>query len=492
MSEYKNKLEVSRINKVNLKLLWGVSIALGIEQVVLSGNSGMKPALITIMAAVIGTIIYVIPISSLVKGLLICLVPFYICMYLNYLYNGSTVFFITFLGGLAMCTLYFKDKLVAIYAAIMNISLIIFFNLSPNHMLGKEASAVQFIKILFVIDAIVAILYLLTKWGNELVASILDNEKHTQQLLEKLQCAVSQIEKSTKVLSSGISDCNENIDTTFDASKSIYYAVDEIAKGTSIEANNAANISVAAQKAVAIVKETNDMSHEMNEGINEVNAIIKEGLNEIKNMTDQMDIASNAMKSAYSTVDELQNSISKINESLDSIVEISEQTNLLSLNASIEAARAGEAGRGFSVVSAEVQKLAEASREAVKEISEIISIINQKSNETHKVVEDGNIAIKSGKDTVEKVCYNFDKVDESFNEINNNMTKEGLLIDRIHNVFLDIENHITEVTGIAEQNAASTEEISAEVKEQSNNISNIKQVISDLDKLCKELKKVEL
>lgn len=492
MEYSKNKFETSRINKVNFRILLGVCIVLGIEQLALYRAGGIKVVSIITALAVVGTIVYFCPINSSVKGVIICLLPLYMCMYLDYMFKGSTIMILTFLGGFAMSTLYFKDKIVIIYAIIMNISLMIFFIISPKGMLGGKAPIDQFIQILFVIDAIVVILYFLTKWGEELVNSVVEKEKSTAELLEKLQSTMSQIEKSTKVLSGGISNCNENINITANSSKNISNAVEEIARGAGGQADNASNISVAAKNAVKVVMETSNMSDEMNKNIDEVNVVVKDGLGEMRNMLEQMNTVSRAMKSAYSTVDELKANISKINESLNLIVGISEQTNLLSLNASIEAARAGEAGKGFAVVASEVQKLADASGNAVKEISEIISTINQKSDETFKVVEEGNVAIKSGKDNVEKVCGNFEKVDKAFDKISSVMVKERELIEKIHSTFSAIENQITEVASVSQENAASTEEISAEVEEQSSKISNIKLSISELDKLCKDLEQLKL
>lgn len=69
--------------------------------------------------------------------------------------------------------------------------------------------------------------------------------------------------------------------------------------------------------------------------------------------------------------------VEKINELADSIMEITEQTNLLSLNASIEAARAGESGRGFAVVAGEIGQLAEQSKNTALRIQQIVEASNQ-------------------------------------------------------------------------------------------------------------------
>lgn len=69
--------------------------------------------------------------------------------------------------------------------------------------------------------------------------------------------------------------------------------------------------------------------------------------------------------------------VAKINELTGAIVEISDQTSLLSLNASIEAARAGDAGRGFAVVAQEISKLAQRSLETINDIHAIIGEVNQ-------------------------------------------------------------------------------------------------------------------
>ena len=80
------------------------------------------------------------------------------------------------------------------------------------------------------------------------------------------------------------------------------------------------------------------------------------------------------------TVDQLQKGLKGIQNISKFIVEVAEQSNLLGLNAAIEAARAGESGRGFSVVAEEIRKLAQRSRDSVKQINEALAVITNDSN----------------------------------------------------------------------------------------------------------------
>lgn len=93
---------------------------------------------------------------------------------------------------------------------------------------------------------------------------------------------------------------------------------------------------------------------------------------------------------------DLAESTRRINRVVQVIEEIAEKTNLLSLNAAIEAARSGEAGKGFAVVADEVSKLADRTRQAIREISDTVNRIKDNSEQTLLTVQDGHEQARRG------------------------------------------------------------------------------------------------
>ena len=152
-------------------------------------------------------------------------------------------------------------------------------------------------------------------------------------------------------------------------------AVEELTVSMKQVSNNAEASAEAARRALDAAEQGNRAVRDTLEGMQRIRSSVQATAKKIKSLGDRS---------------------LEISEIINVINDITEQTNLLALNAAIEAARAGEAGRGFAVVADEVRKLAEHSRAATKDIAALIKAIQAETNEAVVVMEEGTKEVEVG------------------------------------------------------------------------------------------------
>lgn len=184
---------------------------------------------------------------------------------------------------------------------------------------------------------------------------------------------------------------------------------------------------------------------------NQVSNESQQGAMVVAQARDGMTILSSEIETISNIISSLATQSDSIGSILDTIRSISEQTNLLALNAAIEAARAGEQGRGFAVVADEVRNLASRSAASANEIQDMINALQ---NQSTKAVE----AMLKGRDHGLEVVTQADKANDALEKI----------ISHI-NLISDSSTHV----------ATSTEEQSCVVSEINNNIENINILTSE-------------
>ncbi len=203
----------------------------------------------------------------------------------------------------------------------------------------------------------------------------------------------------------------------------------------------------------ALIKMENDSLSQMNiknkdleDSISAMGKTIS-GITEIYNSSIQGKNSFNLAEKSMESILDISKRISKL---VTVITEISDQTNLLSLNASIEAARAGEAGKGFEVVAKEISALASKTQQNVRDIKSLIQSVNETVQEGNGNVSNSLLQFQNILKGMEKINTKAIENIERLNGESQSIAKQAEVMQFVSGISRDIENSVVNQKNFAE------------------------------------------
>nr|WP_232371454.1 methyl-accepting chemotaxis protein [Leptospira ainazelensis] len=160
---------------------------------------------------------------------------------------------------------------------------------------------------------------------------------------------------------------------------------------------------------------------------------------------------------ATKAIDEIREMAKQINSITVLITEISDQTNLLSLNAAIEAARAGEAGKGFAVVAEEISKLADRSVSSVRDIERLVS-------NTHEAVDKGSNNVNTVVTFLLELIENTNRYQQEVVDLVNNVKENTIRIDQITETIVKVSSESLQIETATKEQKLSTDQIAETIQ----------------------------
>jgi len=227
---------------------------------------------------------------------------------------------------------------------------------------------------------------------------------------------------------------------------------------------------VAAQKQVKQLKEAEESVQLMAKSIQEVDAsanqatevgrrtqaATEQGAQAVRNSIAGMDGIREQIQDTAKRIKRLGESSQEIGEIVDLISDITEQTNVLALNAAIQAASAGEAGRGFSVVAEEVQRLAERSGEATKQIGALVKTIQSDTYDAVAAMEKSTVGVVEGAKLSDVAGQSLKEIEQVSNELTRLINSISVSTQVQTDMASEVSDAVKDVMNITEQTTAGT------------------------------------
>lgn len=209
-------------------------------------------------------------------------------------------------------------------------------------------------------------------------------------------------------------------------------------------------------------------------------------------MREQLRITSEnraAMSEVEQTVNELEASAQRIATMTEHVAQIAKQTTLLSLNASIEAARAGDAGKGFAVVAGEVNKLADQSDSAAREIFATVNEIAAAMTRVKGSVEQSLGLFRRQEEASATTEQSFAAISSQVRRISGSVGKLSQDMEGSRRLSMQVQAAIENISAVTEQSAAGSEEITASTDEQKRSFEEIGGKVKELLQVREEMQR---
>ena len=306
-------------------------------------------------------------------------------------------------------------------------------------------------------------------------------------MISNMKVLLNKVDNISVLVQSSSEDVSQTSEMLVASSDEIRNAMSEIETGTSSQAEEA-------ERCLEQMAGLSDKINTLTTSTSAIESISHDTKDYVKQGIDIIDRLSKRSRDTKDVTEAVIDGISKLNDeskTIETIVEvissISDQTSLLSLNASIEAARAGDSGKGFAVVADEIRKLAEESMQAVGRISDIITRINTQTEVTVETAKRAEQIVGAQQDALVTTISLFNNINRHVEDLAGNLDDIMKGIELMSAAKDQTLSAIKSISDVSDRSASSTLEVSATIVNQLDAVKNLNGNAETLNNNSKDL-----
>lgn len=314
-----------------------------------------------------------------------------------------------------------------------------------------------------------------------LAATATNMIRKNKNLVVKLAATAQQLESSAQ-------DVNEASVDISNYSGDITMVIDEISDGMTKQADHAQECVIKTNTLSERIQDISAVVERVEAQVDKTEEMIRQGTEIVNVLSGRAQETSDITARVSSTIEALRKESETINGFVETISSISQQTNLLSLNASIEAARAGEAGRGFAVVAEEIRKLADDSNSAAEEIRNKVSNISLQTISSVNSAKEAGDMVALQAEAVEQVIQVFQNMSEEMQELVAGLKEIADTTEAADNERNGTMEAVENISAIIEQTSSGSAHVHDIAKELLSSVEKLNQTAHMLDENMNGLK----
>ncbi|MDE5589663.1 MAG: hypothetical protein K2J60_11090 [Acetatifactor sp.] len=308
-----------------------------------------------------------------------------------------------------------------------------------------------------------------------------------QKQTESANALADNVLSASGSMISDIKDVSEKVEQLGESMERIHTYMGEVSSGST---ETAESIQQQMQKTEVIqqhIARVKDTAVEIEENMSETVGRVETGKRQMDALAKQVESSMAANRKVLSQMKELSEYTSQMNTIIETITSIANSTGMLALNASIEAARAGEAGRGFAVVASQISGLANQTKSATVNITELIGHINQELVDVEAAVDVVTESNKANAESTQVVTDNFVVITQGTENVGQQTKELMSIVDELESANADIVENIQTISAITEEVSAHANETYSVCEENARLVDSVTGMVEGLSAEAQKL-----